>query len=402
MKLAIGGGQLAIAAICFFYGNYTYTTQEPFTNYAPDRLSLSSRMTLVVQTRSLPGAGFVNLLGLAGVASGGITLYLWAQEGEEDPALEAPQPTRGVAPVAPPPEPLPEPLPEPDPIPETPTFIQEAPPPKKSRTPPPQPKDEEAMRRSQYPYIFELLSENLLVFVGERGSGKSSKQAWLAAEHLKLGHRVTICNSFAKAGQYQGVELCGRGACFAEIEGIMFDFAAEAKRRITKQGNTQGYIPQRDEQHWHLACDEFSNYASNIHEEFLQELYEVAFQYLRQANMSLSIVTHGFQQAMLGGAEAFNGTFTSFKANCLKIYCKSKPHPTLQNERICAGFAIRSKTDMATEKDDNRRIKIPAWMQGPPNNDFSSLATEPEEVERLEELQDGIDLWQEFQQYRGD
>jgi hypothetical protein len=225
--------------------------------------------------------------------------------------------------------------------------------------------------------VEELIDAPAVAFIGEMGSGKTSKLAWLMGRHVERGDRVLMINPFCAFGEFGGIEVFGRGNDFSTAtKGIQL-FIDEAKRRIEKRA-LEDYDPLRD-RHWHLALDEMTNYSSKLPDDLLAELWETTLQGLRQCNMSVGMVSHGFTQRMLGGSEALKGLSDAIERQFVVLLCKSKPNPNYrpsggQSPKIPESWGILQRWDGAELKRD--RVDC-SQMQAPNNLDFRPLQQPP-------------------------
>lgn len=227
----------------------------------------------------------------------------------------------------------------------------------------------------EYSEVRSLLYENSLAIIGpEKGSGKTSKLGWIIGEHIKQGHLVWFCNPFAAYEEFHGLKVFGRGVDHEESASIISLFSAIAVHRIKLRGTTS-YKPFEDV-HIHLALDEMSDYADAIYEideEVLANFWKAAIQFVRQANMSFAIASHGMTKSMMGG-KALDGKMDTIQKGVTQLYAQAKLDPSVLGGKSCRGTA-----NLISYEGDNRistQIKIPSWMQGPPNYDYTQLIAE--------------------------
>lgn len=226
-----------------------------------------------------------------------------------------------------------------------------------------------------YEEVRSLVFENSLAIVGqEKGSGKTSKLGWLVGEHIKQGHLVWFCNPFAPFEEFHGLKVFGRGLNYEEVVNCISLFSEIAKERIRLR-STSSYNPF-DDVHIHLALDEVSNYADelqDIDETVLSRFWIVAIQFVRQANMSFGLATHGLTKALMGG-KALDGKFDTIQKGVTQLYAQAKLDPNVLGGKRCRGTA-----NLIHYEGDNRistQIQIPNWMQGPPKYDYTQLVQE--------------------------
>lgn len=233
-------------------------------------------------------------------------------------------------------------------------------------------------RISVSPAIEELIDAPAVAFVGEMGSGKTSKLGWLIGRHVSRGDRVLVVNPFVAFGEFEGVEVFGRGNDFDSASQGVKLFIDEVKSRIEKRAR-EAYDPLRD-RHWHLALDEMTNYSSKLPDKLLGEFWEIVLQGLRQANTSVSMVSHGFTQRMLGGSEALRGLSDAIERQFVVVLSKSRANPDYVpgkglSPKIPEEWGILQRWDGTELKRD--RVECPRWMQPPAGYDFRSLASKP-------------------------
>ncbi|QKD83521.1 hypothetical protein HPC62_16130 [Thermoleptolyngbya sichuanensis A183] len=147
-----------------------------------------------------------------------------------------------------------------------------APEPKPEPKPEPPPKVVDHSRDPRYAGLFQLLDAPCIRIFGPQGSGKSSKLAWFGMEQAKRGDRVMVINPLARASDFKGLKVYGRGVDYQSAEQGLREFVIEAKRRLTDRGTIEDYDPLVDEDHWTLLCDEMSDWGDRISIEVMTEL----------------------------------------------------------------------------------------------------------------------------------
>lgn len=228
-----------------------------------------------------------------------------------------------------------------------------------------EPKPEPRAVDPRFNFLFELVDAPCIRIYGPQGSGKSSKLAWFGLEHVKRGDRVMVINPMARAGDFKGLKVFGKGMDYKEAEQGISEFTAEAKRRLRDRGLVEDYDPLINEPHWSLLCDEMSDWGEWVDPSVMNELIGVQQQFLRQANMSVRQVSHGDTNAMNGGA-AMNGRKTAMNRQFIKFETSAMHDPTIPGKLRCAGKALLHRPDRTNPV----TIDIPVWMQAPPNHDF--------------------------------
>lgn len=233
----------------------------------------------------------------------------------------------------------------------------------------------------KYQALRDLVHENSVGIVGyEKGSGKTSKLAYLMAEHIKLGHRVEMVNPLAIGKHWKGLKVWGRGGNFTDAAIGIQRFTNIMKNRLHKRGNPNLDYDPFDEEHFCLVLDELSNYGAKIDEvdkTVMPEFWEINTQYLRQANGSVVFASHGKTQAMLGGAKALEGKSETIQKGIIWLFAQAATDSSIKGGKRCAGWAHLQKP--SSEEDGDGRLKkekilIPSWAQAPnPEFDFRAL-----------------------------
>lgn len=229
----------------------------------------------------------------------------------------------------------------------------------------------------RYAEVRSLANEGTILIVGGQGSGKTEKLGWLMATHCRKGHWVWFINPFAPAAHYKGLYVLGRGRNFLEVAEGLRAFTKEAQRRIELRGLDENYDPF-NELHIHLAIDELSDYEAEVakyDDGIMQEFWAVCTQFLRQANMSVSLVSHGDTQAMMGGGQ--QGKSKAIKRNIVRLYCQWKVDLSVRGGRRCAGWA-QKVTMKANGQEAVTRINIPEWMVAPSDYNYEGVALKVE------------------------
>lgn len=230
---------------------------------------------------------------------------------------------------------------------------------------PVEPKALDHSRDPRYAGLFQLLDAPCIRIFGPQGSGKSSKLAWFGLEQAKRGDRVMVINPLAKAGDFKGLKVYGKGLSYRDAEEGLREFVLEAKRRLKDRGTIEDYDPLVDEAHWTLLCDEMSDWGEWVSSEVMQELVGVQQQFLRQANMSVRQVSHGDTNAMNGG-EALRGRKEAMNRQFYKIETSAMHDPTVPGRLRCSGRALLHVPD----RPKPIQIEIPVWIQAPKNHDY--------------------------------
>lgn len=237
--------------------------------------------------------------------------------------------------------------------------------------------DEEPVEEiDPYQPVVELVDEGAVAFIGPKGSGKTTKQTWLMAEHVKRGHLVQGCNPFAPAAHFNGIKVWGRGLNYKDAADGIRAFTKEANDRIKKRGTDPTFDPF-NEPHWHLALDEVSNYGNHIDrvdEDVMPGFWQTCTQFLRQVNMSVSLSSHGDTFALMGGEKALKGKKKAVKQDLIRIYCQRVLDTSIKGNYRCAGWA--EKVWLEGDSEQRQQIDIPDWMQGPEECDFTELVTQ--------------------------
>ena len=174
-----------------------------------------------------------------------------------------------------------------------------------------------------------------------------------------------VINPMARAGDFKGLKVYGKGMEYKEADDGIAAFTAEAKRRLRDRGMIEDYDPLINEPHWSLLCDEMSDWGEWVDPETMNGLIGVQQQFLRQANMSVRQVSHGDTNVMNGGA-ALNGRKAAMNRQFIKLETSAKHDPTVPGRLRCSGKALMHLPDRANPI----AIDIPVWMQAPTNHDF--------------------------------
>lgn len=229
--------------------------------------------------------------------------------------------------------------------------------------------------KDRYASVRSLVEEGALLIIGGKGSGKTEKLCWVMASHCHQGHWVWFIDPFAPASRYRGLRVFGRGLNYKEAASGLREFVEEANKRIRLRGTDPNYDPF-NQLHIHLAIDEMSNYGDRIaqHDEtVMQEFWEICTQFLRQANMSVSMVSHGDTQAMMGGEKSQRGKSKAIKRDLVRLYCQWKVDPTVKGKRRCAGWAEKVTVE-AGDREIFTKIDIPDWMVAPAGYNYEAIA----------------------------
>lgn len=219
----------------------------------------------------------------------------------------------------------------------------------------------------------QLALEPLVLIYGPLGSGKTSKGGWLISEHLKLGHQVQVVNPVMEFHSYKGLKTWGKGLDYDSANQGIAIFTIEVCERLRKRG--QGDYDPFSSPHLCLVCDEVTNWESKMDAEIMGGFLEVCTQFLRQANASVIITSHGDTLTCTGGKKAGNGKADVLKRQFLRVECQAKYDPNIPGGKTCAGWAIlrwQQNGSECSEKFDTQGMLPPN-----PDYDYSSFAHAP-------------------------
>ncbi|NET11310.1 MAG: ATP-binding protein [Symploca sp. SIO2B6] len=273
-------------------------------------------------------------------------------------------------PIIPPPLPTPEPvLTQSSPLSPQPQTI-EAKAPQASNTPESEPEAQPEPEPSKpwQPSLESLVNEPAVLLYGAVGSGKSSKAGYLVTQHLKKGHFVEIINPLNKYKQYHPLKVWGAGNNFPEAEKGVNAFTKLAFRRLQKRA-VSSYDPFGDYHHF-LLLEEVTNWESKMHSLAMKNFFEACTQYLRQANMSVVLVSHGKTLTCMGGEQAGRGKKDTLLNQFIRLNCQAKQDLKVPGGKTCAGWAILEWNEGG--KEQTQRVTIPhSWQPPNPAYDYS-------------------------------
>lgn len=180
-------------------------------------------------------------------------------------------------------------------------------------------------RKNQNEFEFDDIAKfRCLVWVkGAKGSGKTSKVTHLEKLRHDFGHKVWRIDPMPSANDIhrrRGIALYGANDNWAEIEFAVQSFNQLAEQRLLRRGKDPNYSPE-DDQHVNLSMDEGS-VLCNINPEVLSEFWlHTVVRRIRQANMSVTIGTHGETKRFLGmtADPAFTGLIDSLKEDAVMV-----------------------------------------------------------------------------------
>jgi hypothetical protein len=175
-----------------------------------------------------------------------------------------------------------------------------------------------------------------LVWVkGAKGSGKTSKVTHIEKLRHEKGQgvwRIDPMPPQADIHRRRGIQLYGANENWDEIEFAVSEFNALAKQRLQRRGEDSSYDPEKD-QHVNLSMDEGA-VLCQIDKAVLEEFWlHTVVRRIRQANMSVTIGTHGETKRFLGmtGDDCFTGVIDSLKEDAIMVQSHTldsrKPQP---------------------------------------------------------------------------
>ncbi|NEP00571.1 MAG: hypothetical protein F6K58_18240 [Symploca sp. SIO2E9] len=224
------------------------------------------------------------------------------------------------------------------------------------------------------PDIESLVNEPAVLLYGAVGSGKSSKAGYLVTQHLKKGHIVEVINPLNKYQQYQPLKVWGAGNNFPQAEKGVNAFTKLAFRRLQKRA-VSSYDPFGDYHHF-LLLEEVTNWESKMHSLAMKNFFEACTQYLRQANMSVVLVSHGKSLTCIGGEQAGRGKKDTLLNQFVRLNCQAKQDLKVPGGKSCAGWAMLEWNEGG--KEQKNRVTIPnSWQPPNPAYDYSEYVQIP-------------------------
>lgn len=226
------------------------------------------------------------------------------------------------------------------------------------------------LKRPEYQWITEFLEYPSKWVFGAQGSGKTSKGGFVAQEGVKRGWQVEYINPYKKSSEFEGLKVWGIALNYRDAGLGLKAFASEAKRRIRKRSDTDGYDPLKDERHYMMLCEEMTNWEAHINKDILKDFIEVCTQALRQANMSVVFISHGDTLTCIGGS-AGRGKKDVLMNQFMRLQCLPMTDTKVPGGLRCSGQAVLYRPNAAPET-----VVVPNWMVGPPNYDYRKLVAQ--------------------------
>jgi len=193
----------------------------------------------------------------------------------------------------------------------------------------------ERLSQGEFPFD-RIVDFRCLVWVkGAKGSGKTSKVTHIEKLRHDKGQavwRIDPMPSKASMHRRRGIALYGAQENWAEIEFAVNEFNKLAKHRLDRSGVDLLYSPE-DDQHINLSMDEGA-VLCQIDKAVLEEFWlHTVVRRIRQANMSVTIGTHGETKRFLGmtNDDCFTGLIDALKEDAIMVQSHTldsrKPQP---------------------------------------------------------------------------
>lgn len=177
----------------------------------------------------------------------------------------------------------------------------------------------------------EILECSAVLITGRQGSGKTSTAARLIRDRLALGHKVTVLDPHAFAGQYPaGVVVVGAGKKYGAIEVAIAEFIQDIERFYEAAAVTPGHSPSSPRS---LICEEMTQWSRQVSN--AAQLVATALSDCRKAGRHVAFISHGKTLATTGGAAGFKESMIQGMAT-VELYATEaaggKPAPTLTGD----------------------------------------------------------------------
>ncbi len=143
-----------------------------------------------------------------------------------------------------------------------------------------------------------LLTWSKVRFIGNEGSGKTSKALWLCRERMRLGHQIFWINPHLKADDKQKLDACnvtivGGGRDYAAIARFCHQMVIAEDSELNKQ-----YARYRDEvgakfNPYTIVFDELTNYKDQeVLKAPIQPVMKASMQEFSKINWNTIYITH--------------------------------------------------------------------------------------------------------------
>jgi hypothetical protein len=149
-----------------------------------------------------------------------------------------------------------------------------------------------------------LLKRSKVRFIGEEGSGKTSKARWLCRERMALGHQIYWINPHLKADDKAKLEACnvtivGGGRNYEAIANFCTRMAIGDKSELSKQYKRYGEEVGAEFAPVTIVLDELTNYKEEVGEP-IEKLIKASMQEFSKINWHTIYVAHNDTLACMG------------------------------------------------------------------------------------------------------
>ncbi|MEM9539983.1 MAG: ATP-binding protein [Cyanobacteria bacterium P01_E01_bin.42] len=231
---------------------------------------------------------------------------------------------------------------------------------------------------TQYGWIEQIKPYFALLIYAVQGSGKSTFIRWLASERQKMGDQIIVIDPHYKYGDWQGLEVIGKGYNWQEIEQFMVKFAREVRTRYETYANQ----PNPNFECVTLIIEEITNASDHINKKALTRFDGSLNGDIRKIKIKIIKVAHGKTLEMTAGKP---GTAGGRDRQYVQLLLKGKIDPDSPDDGISPAFqAVLKLPDCdAIEVDMNPDWKVEPVREDtaePPRTTGSEAVREAEPV----------------------
>ena len=202
-----------------------------------------------------------------------------------------------------------------------------------------------------------LLQRSKVRFIGEEGSGKTSKARWLCRERMSLGHQIYWINPHLKAEDKQKLEACnvtivGGGRDYQAIANFCTQMAIGKNSKLSHEYARYSSEVGAVFEPVTIVLDELTNYKEEVGEP-IEKLIKASMQEFSKINWHTIYIAHNDTLSCMGAPA---GTANLIKSSVFDLRLEADPSKGNRIPKAIAKYRMPNS-------DDWLDVKIPIEWQ---------------------------------------
>ncbi|MDY6803512.1 MAG: hypothetical protein SXA11_06855 [Cyanobacteriota bacterium] len=151
--------------------------------------------------------------------------------------------------------------------------------------------------------IRQLVNYPTVRVTGPQGAGKSRIAEEITRLRCEAGYKAIIIDPHCKYGQWEGLEVVGKGQDYKTVERWIAWFTGEIKDRYQKRATEPNYNPPP----MTIVCEELTGWKKNGVKN-AGELEIASYSDTRKVNIAITFIAHGKTSELMGGGKGLAKT----------------------------------------------------------------------------------------------